>query len=137
MTTLFDFEQAEKPTYTREIRVPHPVDPDSIAGHVGRRGDDYCFSTKRTRGVRENGECQFFRKYEGYGLSDRVIHYLTDNGVSTVFIEETDTGTLLEFQLIDWQKLGFPVEYVENDPQHILPVSRALRTWDDPSLIQP
>lgn len=121
--SLFDFEQAEPPVIVRETAVHHP-DPErsEVIGWTGTWANGTCYVSIRSR------EEHFFRKLEGYAISEGVLATLLARPVQTVFIAEKDTGTVYEFDRTQFED-GTVLAFDGYDQQRMVPVADARRDW--------
>jgi len=62
----------------------------------------------------------FFRKYRGWGISERLLALLILNGYDEIHIRLGERTTLIS-QIEDWRRHGIPYHHPDFDPQIILP----------------
>lgn len=131
-TTLSDFENGEaidtfdtaplvilqKP-YTTAIRVPDGS--GTVAGHTGidsERGRCYISIRKHAR--------HFFRKYDGYAISTKILNRLQNERVEHVVIWVSDNDITYEWPIQDWLEAeDVDPTLTEGDMQKALPLTSA------------
>jgi len=125
--SLYDFIDIDEPFVEPLANVPHPTKEKSvgIVGNVQPRNNKRGYVSHRRRHGPEKG---FFEKGNGYSISDEVLRKLMRFDVKFVYIAETDTGKVHEFNInsfINGQRFD------EGDPQHCAEINSAIKTWED------
>lgn len=90
MTEQTTFGEESPPELTQKGSIKHPTQPASIIGYFCWNKDKDKLEALLVR----NREEHFFRKYDGYAISESVIEKLTDKGVTDVHILEDDEALL-------------------------------------------
>jgi hypothetical protein len=128
--TLYNYEQTEEPNIVEKQWVYHPTRPDKILGALGiNNGDSKCFVEQRTR--HPDADVQdYYRKIGGYSLVTVTAKALRDNGINSIFIEETDNDRFVEYETSSFISQGESLEDWKGDDQICCPVSVAVHEWD-------
>lgn len=133
---IHEFSDEEPPTTKLLATVEHPIDPGSSAGYLGDGNRGRVFWTPRKLGPDENGEQQFYRKIGGYAISEKVLAMCSLKGVQTVFVHETDTGTLYEFDTAQYTAAKC-IDHIPEDPQFCVPLEERKYEWEPPEWDMP
>jgi len=127
--SLREWSRSEPPVLVEEPRrrvgVPGTLRTAGLAGHLDAGGSQVRgFVSPRTRAE------HYFRKFDGYGLSLSVLPLLTEWGIARVLIAETDTGTVYEYLLRDFERHGSVYDN-EGDRQLVLSTEYAMAEHPD------
>lgn len=144
MATLHSYGEQSPPNATVESAIPHPDRP-TIIGHIG-------FDEERDERVAmlpRDVEDHYFRKYEGYAVSQSVLDHFAAKLVNKIcIVEKNDPRRVIEFERQQFKDGNF-VAYDEesnsivenedayrrdqtryNDPQQVLAVDDAIHVWE-------
>lgn len=127
MTGIYDFIEVDEPKVKPLANVPHPTKDKSVGlvGEVPQRDHKRGYVSHRRRNGPEKG---FFDKGNGYCISDSVLRRLQRYDVKFVYILESDTGTVYEYNVNAFVQ-GTPFD--EGEPQHCAPIDTAMKTWNE------
>lgn len=137
-TTLGDWSNGDEPEtydtqplvilqkpYTSTIRVPDGS--GKIAGHTGidsERGRTYI-------SIREHAK-HYFRKYDGYAISTKILNRLQNENVEHVIIWESKQDITYEWPLSDWLEAeDVDPTLTQGDAQKALELTTAVETWQE------
>ena len=124
MSSLYDFEDKGSLELILVAPVNHPGGGGLIGWIAHWNGEGSAYLSPRTK------EEHFFRKFEGYAVSESVLaRHIFGNDIGTVFIAEDDTGTMYEYDASQFHS-GILLDYEGYDTQRCVPVADARRTWD-------
>lgn len=130
-TTLSRFTtQQEKPIIERKTPIRHKKNGErTVVGYLCASNRKQAYLSPRTK------ESHLYGKHnsdpESYAISQEIIDsVLVDNDVMAVFIPETDTGFMYEYEVSQFEsgyKHSFQIDF-EDDEQMAVPVEFA-RRW--------
>lgn len=126
MSTLFDYDEREAPTMKAKPRQRVPVPAPDMEGTAGVLG--VLDNEKRAYMTPRNRDAHYFRKHQGYAVSDKILNELQRQGVLRVLVRETDTGDVIEYEVAQFLNDGIPVAEEYGDPQTCVPEEQA-RVW--------
>jgi nitroreductase len=95
MTEQHKLGTQESPRLAPAAEITHPNNPSSVIGHLCEDDRAVLYRTR---------EDHFFRKQQGYAVSQTVINALERVGIGTIFVHERDTETLLEYALTQFNE---------------------------------
>lgn len=146
-SSLYDYAGRNPPEVTLRDLLRHPNDRTSVIGHIGFDGprDEFAALFPRER------EEHYYRKFDGYAISEKILREVRARGVSSIYIIEQDNDhQFLEFDPADFYTSSLCVAYsteldtvVEGedavraaddttfaDRQRIVPEIQARTTWN-------
>lgn len=145
--SLYDYGNQSPPRVALRQCVRHPENWSTVIGHVAydERRDEMAALFPRER------EDHYFRKFNGYALSEEVLQDVRARGVETIYIIEQDNDhQFIEFDPTTFYSSSYCVAYsseldttVEgedalaaadeetfSDRQRIAPEVEARKTWE-------
>lgn len=148
--SLYDFANLRVPSIQLIEPIHHPEPSRSgIIGHVGleHKRDVHCATFPRNR---EGDEQHYFRKYQGYAISESILNNLRDREISRVFIVERNgdhsvfeydparffTGTQIAYcpgenSIVEGEKaVAAAKDEKFTDRQRVVPTELAVASWD-------
>lgn len=145
MSTLQSYGEQSPPNVKVESPIHHPGNRPTIVGHIGYDEE----RDERVAMLPRDTEEHYFRKFEGYAVSQSILDHFAAKLVDTVcIVEKNGENRVLEFerqQFKDGEFVAYDddsntiveneVEYLNNqhqysDPQQVVAVDESLYVWD-------
>lgn len=146
MSSLQEFGDESPPSVRVESTIPHPGNRQTIIGHIGYDEE----RDERVAMLPRDTDEHYFRKYEGYAVSQSILDHFAAKLVDTVcIVEKNGERRVIEFerqQFKDGQFIAYDPDLnmiVEsessyenrssgqfNDPQRVLAVDDSLYQWE-------
>lgn len=145
MATLQSYGDESPPNVKVESTIPHPGGRPTIIGHIGYDEE----RDERVAMLPRDSEEHYFRKFDGYAISQSILDHFEAKLVDVVCVVETNgERRVIEFERQQFKRGEFVAydeesntivesekEYLNNqlrynDPQRVLAVEDSLHIWE-------